>query len=65
MGHAGLTLRAAFGVVLHTPRIEAPLLREAMGSRRARGFGLERAVHALVSPVLLRLPRLDELRPNT
>jgi transposase len=41
--------------------VELALLRPATARWRARRLGLERAVHALVTPVLLRLARLDEL----
>ncbi len=39
--------------------IEAALLDAAVSGRRMRGLGLEGPVHALVSPVLLRVGRLD------
>src|SRR5437667_2408995 len=54
----------SLGVVAVSKPIEAPLLRSEGASRRARGLGLERPVHPLVSPVLLGMRGLDELRMN-
>src|SRR3990170_2317260 len=41
--------------------IELTLLRSQAAPRRDGGFLLERSVHPLVHPILLRLPRLDQL----
>ena len=44
--------------------IELALLRAAVGGRRLGGLVLERAVHALMLAILLRLSGLDELRKD-
>src|SRR5256884_9493679 len=54
----------SLGVVAIAKPIEAPLLRGEGAPRWARGLGLERLVHPLVPPVLLRMRGLDELRMN-
>ena len=41
--------------------IEAPLLPPHRGGRRSGGLLLESLVHPLVTTVLLRLPRFDQL----
>lgn len=48
-------------VELDSEGVEATLLRRQVGGRRSRRLGLERAVHTLVAPVLLRFSGLDEL----
>ena len=50
----------AFVVEFLAEGVEAPLLGGAVARRWARGLGLESPVHALVSPILLRLTGLDE-----
>src|SRR5262245_10480514 len=45
-------------------RVKARLLLGDRRGRRGCGFGLERAVHALMTPVLLRLSRINPLRNN-
>src|SRR5207247_594142 len=52
----------SLGVVAVAKPIEAALLRSKRAPRRARGLGLECFVHPLVSSVLLRVRRLDQLR---
>src|SRR5271166_4481887 len=54
-------LVGAHVVVDASEAIEDTLLLEQGGLRWGRGLGLERAVHSLVTAVLLRLPRLDAL----
>ena len=44
--------------------VEAPLLGGAVARRWAGGLGLEGPVHAFVSPILLGLTGLDELRQD-
>jgi hypothetical protein len=44
--------------------VEGLLLSAKVGARRMGGFALERSVHSFVTAVLLRLSRLDELRPD-
>jgi hypothetical protein len=48
-------------VVLRDERVEARLLLEHVGRRGLGRLAFERQVHALVTPVLLRLARLDAL----
>src|SRR5512138_3782604 len=48
-------------IELHTEMIELALLRTDRRSRWTGGLGFERAMHALVPSVLLRLAGLDEL----
>src|SRR5262245_11463693 len=45
-------------------RVKARLLLGDRRGRRGCGFGLERAVHTLMTPVLLRLSRINPLRNN-
>jgi hypothetical protein len=61
---SGQRFKGPFLVELGAEGVEAPLLGAAVRLRRARGFGLERLVHALVPAVLLRVPGLDELGPD-
>jgi hypothetical protein len=51
-------------VVLQAESIEGVLLRGAGAPDRADGLALQRAVHALVRPVLLRPARMDALMLN-
>src|SRR5947199_2526359 len=51
-------------VELAPPALETRLLARAGGTRRARRFGFERAMHPLMHPVLLRRTALDPLRAN-
>ena len=48
-----------FGIELADEGIEAFLLHQAVGARRTGCFLLEGEVHALVTPVLLRMAGLD------
>ena len=41
--------------------VEPGLLLEHVRSRRLRRFSLQREVHALMPPVLLRVPRFDPI----
>ena len=50
-----------FGIELANEGVEAFLLLQAVGARRAGCFLLEGEVHALVTPVLLRMAWLDAL----
>src|SRR5260370_20885750 len=51
-------------VVDGAERVEAALLLSEGGRRRAGGFRVQGAMHALVAAVLLRLSPLDPLPPN-
>src|SRR3989441_12104583 len=52
------------GIVALAEAIEAALLRRQVRLRRAGRRGLQRFVHPLVPPILLRVCRLDQLGPN-
>src|SRR5215472_15525605 len=52
-------------VVDRTERVEPLLLRRQTGGRRCRRLLVERAVHPLVAPILLRLARHNPLRSDT
>lgn len=54
-------LVGTFGVELLPETLELTLLCPAGVSRRSRGLGFQRAMHTLMTPVLLRLSWLDEL----
>src|SRR5260370_30261560 len=51
-------------VVDGAERVEAALLLSEGGRRRAGGFRVQGAMHALVAAVLLRLSPLDPLPPS-
>ena len=53
-----------FGVELLAEAIEAPLLSGEAPRRRARGLGLQGAMHAFMAAILLRLARFDQLGQN-
>ena len=57
-------LMGALVVVLGDPGIEPGLLLEHVGRCRFGGFLLQREMHALVAPVLLRVPGLNALNLN-
>src|SRR5580658_3940871 len=52
-------------VVVMPEAVHRPLLVRHRLLRRRRGLLLERQMHALVSPVLLRLARLDAFRRDS
>src|SRR5712692_3130297 len=54
----------SFVVELFAKDIELSLLRGEVCGGRARGLVFESSVHALVPPVLLRFPRLDQFRQD-
>ena len=49
-------------VIVTAERVEARLLLIGVGGRRPRGLLLERTMHALMAPVLLRRGGPDEMR---
>jgi len=54
----------AFVVVLVTTAIDARLLRLQIATGRMRGLGLQRSMHPLMAPVLLRGGGCDQLGQN-
>ena len=57
-------LMRALVVVLRHPVIEPSLLLQDVGRCRFGGFLLQREVHALMTPVLLRVPGLNPFNLN-
>src|SRR5947207_7763039 len=58
-------LMGPFSIELADEGVEAFLLLQAVGARRAGRFPLEREMHALMAAILLRMARFNPLDPNT
>src|ERR1051325_4019251 len=55
----------ALGVVDRSEAVELALLKAEVGSGRTRGFGFQRAVHPLMTTILLRAGELGEFGVNS